>query len=316
MSISLFNSRLVSKLPEGLTQSVGRATLIVQKNSPTILFGVGVVGLGATVYFASKGTLKASEVVEKYKSQNNDIEEVYSGKYAKAGVEYTERDYRLDKIVNLRNLCFSMAKVYWPAVLAGACTLGAFAGAHVILNKRNAGLAAAYAVLEKSFEAYRDNVIATYGEERDEEFRYNMVKRVEKDSEGKKTKTTVVDGNRAPSMYSRFFDEFNPNWTNDPALNRAFLSNVQNMMNDRLTIRGHVFLNEVYDVLGYERTGYGAVTGWVRSNDGTDNFVDFGIFGDDTDISHRMFVNGDEASVLLDFNVNGTIWDKIEGARR
>ena len=115
----------------------------------------------------------------------------------------------------------------------------------------------------------------------------------------------------SPSMYARFFDEFNKNFNkNDRQLNRLFLSTQQNYLNDVLKVRGHVFLNEVYDALGMERTSAGAVVGWAITKDGTDNFIDFGVFNSN-DLQKRMFVNGDERAVLLDFNVNGVIYDLI-----
>jgi hypothetical protein len=78
--------------------------------------------------------------------------------------------------------------------------------------------------------------------------------------------------------------------------------------------RGHVFLNEVYDILGIPRSQAGAIIGWVLTGDGsTDNYLNFGIF-DDND-SAIDFVNGREGSVLLDFNVDGIIFDKIDRNR-
>ncbi len=62
-------------------------------------------------------------------------------------------------------------------------------------------------------------------------------------------------------------------------------------------------------MLGVERSGAGAVVGWVVSKTG-DNFVDFGIFNGDNSEA-RAFVNGREGSILLDFNVDGVIYDKI-----
>ena len=87
-----------------------------------------------------------------------------------------------------------------------------------------------------------------------------------------------------------------------------YLKAQQNSFNDLLRARGHVFLNEVYDGLGLERSQAGAVVGWVLG-DG-DNYVDFGIFDGDKPRA-RDFVNGLEASILLDFNVDGVIYDLI-----
>ena len=64
-------------------------------------------------------------------------------------------------------------------------------------------------------------------------------------------------------------------------------------------------------MLGMDRTTAGQVVGWVVSKDGTDNYVDFGVFDADN-LEKRMFVNGDERAVLLDFNVNGVVYDLIE----
>ena len=56
-----------------------------------------------------------------------------------------------------------------------------------------------------------------------------------------------------------------------------FLRAQQNYWNQMLVARGHVFLNEVYDALGIERTQAGSIVGWVISENG-DNFIDFRIF--------------------------------------
>ena len=87
-----------------------------------------------------------------------------------------------------------------------------------------------------------------------------------------------------------------------------FLNGQQNFANDLLQARGHVFLNEVYDMLGIPRSQAGAVVGWVKEFG--DGYVDFGIFDGKTSQA-RSFVNGEERNILLDFNVAGVIYDLI-----
>ena len=111
------------------------------------------------------------------------------------------------------------------------------------------------------------------------------------------------------SVYARFFDEYSPQWTAYPEQNLVFLKHTESMMNDMLLAKKHVFLNEVYDALGIERTSAGAVVGWVLNGDG-DNFISFGMYDFDSERG-RAFINGNEHSILLDFNVDGVIFDKI-----
>ena len=93
----------------------------------------------------------------------------------------------------------------------------------------------------------------------------------------------------------------------DNDYNMMFLRQQQNYFNDLLRVRKHVFLNEVYDALGIPRSQAGAVVGWMISEE-NDNFIDFGIFDGDKPRS-RDFVNGYENSILLDFNVDGVIYN-------
>ena len=184
------------------------------------------------------------------------------------------------------------------------------------MSKRNVALIGAYKVLEKGFGEYRKRLIEEYGEDVDFQFKNGIrnenISVVEEDAEGKKKKVKktiqVVDPNGF-SVYSRFFDESCRNWCKTPEYNLVFLQAQQNYANHRLQAVGHLFLNEVYDMLGLQHSQAGAIVGWVRSKD-SDNFVDFGIYDSDNG-NARDFVNGYERTILLDFNVDGVIWDKI-----
>ena len=91
-----------------------------------------------------------------------------------------------------------------------------------------------------------------------------------------------------------------------------FLRRQEDWANELLKAKGHLFLNEVYDMLGIPRTKAGQVVGWIydEKNPIGDNFVDFGIY-DIHRPRNRDFVNGIERTILLDFNVDGNILDLI-----
>ena len=99
--------------------------------------------------------------------------------------------------------------------------------------------------------------------------------------------------------YRRIFNSDNVHWSKDIKMNLFFLRATQSRLNDMLKARGHLMLNEAYDVLGFPRTAAGAVIGWVYEEE--KGLVDFGIMNSD-------FVGPDLPIV---FNVNGNILDKL-----
>lgn len=105
------------------------------------------------------------------------------------------------------------------------------------------------------------------------------------------------------SKYARLFDESNPYWGTDPEINLWYLLSQQRVANNLLRHRGYLFLNEVYDMLGFDRTQDGAVVGWIYKSQNGDNYVDFGIYN--TGDLNR--INKPKKSILLDFNVDGAI---------
>lgn len=115
--------------------------------------------------------------------------------------------------------------------------------------------------------------------------------------------------NDSISDYARVFDYSCTGWSTSSECNLTFLKNQQSYCNELLRTRGHLFLNEVYDALGIPRTKAGQIVGWVydENNIASDNFVDFGL----SEERCKNFVNGYENTVLLDFNVDGNILDRI-----
>jgi len=289
----------------------------VQKHSPEILAGVGVVGTVASAVMACKATLKLDDILAESKETRDKIKEVAENpRYEK---EYSPEDAKKDLTVNYTQTAVKIAKLYAPAVILGSASLGCLLASNDILRKRNAALSAAYMTVDKSFKEYRGRVAERFGEEVEKEIRYNIkameVENVIANEDGSETvvmeQAKVMDPNLY-SDYAKFFDEFSPNWQNDPEYNLMFLKAQQQYANDLLKAKGRLFLNEVYDMLGLERTKAGQVVGWVYNpeNPTGDNFVDFGIY-DMSKERVRAFVNGYEPSILLDFNVDGDIWSMM-----
>jgi hypothetical protein len=291
-----------------VTSKVGRQVLITRKNSPAILFAAGVVGVGATVVLACRATLKMEEILAQAEKNNLEIEDAEALEHD----QYNEQDASKDRATNRIQTAYKISKLYAPAFAVGIVSIGALTGSHVILSRRNIAVTAAYAAVDKAFREYRGRVVDELGRDKDEEFRYGTTEReiaVDTD-QGVAVKTVkVVNKKNKEDPYSFLFDrDTTQNWSPTPAYNLMFLKAQQNYANDLLNGRGHVFLNDVLDMLGFQRTKAGAVTGWVKGHG--DGYIDFGVLSGNTYEGQR-FINGDEKSVWLEFNVDGVIYDLL-----
>ena len=300
-----------------LTRTFNRTGLKIKKHSPEILLVTGTVGVVASTVMACKATLKVEEIVDEAKEKIDTIHQV-SADPAMAE-KYSEDDGKKDLAIVYTQTAVKFIKLYGPSVTIGVASLACMIGSNRILNKRNAALAAAYAAVDKSFKEYRGRVIERFGKQMDRELRYNIkaqeIEETTVDANGKETVTKKTVDVMDPNSYSQYaivFDDSNEGWDPDPERSKYFLIQQQNWANERLKSRGHLFLNEVYDMLGAKRTKAGAQVGWVydEKNCEGDNFVDFGIF-DTNSPKARDFVNGIEKVIVLDFNVDGYILDMI-----
>ena len=302
-------------MKEKMIRMYNNSKNMVEKHSPEILAGVGVVGVVASTVMACKATMKLNDILEESKETRDKIKEVESNpRYEE---QYSHEDAKKDLTINYTQTAMKIAKLYAPAVILGSASLGCLLASNDILRKRNAALSAAYMTVDKSFKEYRQRVVDRFGEEVEKEIRYNIkaeeVTSTVVTEDGSETTVTETVKTMDPNLYSdyaKFFDEASPYWQKDPEYNLMFLKSQQQYATDLLRARGRLFLNEVYDMLGIEKTKAGQIVGWVYNptNPIGDNFVDFGIF-DMSKERVRAFVNGYEPNILLDFNVDGNIWD-------
>ena len=293
----------------------------VNKHSPEILMGLGIVGTVASAVLACRETLKVNDILDEAKENINKIHQAKELE----DVDYTEKDASKDLTIVYAQTGIKLVKLYAPAFVLGALSITGIISGHKILKTRNLVLAAAYTSLEKGFKKYRSNVVERFGEAVDKELKYNTkvaeAEIVNEKGKKKKEKVEEIDGDYVSqySPYARFFDELSKDYRKDAEYNLMFLRRMQDYMNEKLKSRveydkrtgkvkrpGFLFLNEVYDELDIPRSKAGQIVGWVynpEENPNGDNYVDFGIYNTN---SHR-FVNGVEKGILLDFNVDGPI---------
>ena len=288
----------------------------VKKHSPEILMVAGIAGTIVGTVLACKATTKVSEIIEE---KNKNVEDVHT--YLEDNTkEYTEEDSKKDLTIIYAQTGVKLFKLYIPAIGVMALSFASIIAGHKVLKKRNIAIAAAYAAIDKGFKQYRKNVIEEFGEGVDQQMRFGLKSKEikKKDKDGKTVKETeyYIDPEGNPldniSEYARFFDAASENFAKDPEYNMMFLRRQQDYANEMLKSRGHLFLNEVYDLLDIPRSKAGQVVGWVYDKNGNtkgDNYVDFGLYRNDQ--GTRRFVNGLEYNILLDFNVDGVIYDLI-----
>lgn len=279
------------------TRIIGRTSLVLSKHAPTILTVAGTAGFIGTTVLASKATLKLEETVAEEASLLVKVHE------AQEEGKLTDKDATHDKVVLYTRMATKLGKLYAPALILGAASIAALATGHGIMLKRNASLAAAYAAVDQAFKSYKKKVEAKFG--KDAVLEAISVPTEELVVDGETTESVLKYGDTSP--YGVIFDETNHNWSADEDLSALHLKCQQQYANDILQTRGHIFLNEVYKMLGFPHTPAGAITGWVKGNG--DNFVDFNI--------HDGLFEGEDANGrlvtkwALDFNVDGIMYDKI-----
>lgn len=313
------------KMSDKMTRFIGKTKFEVKKNSPEILVVAGIAGIVTSAFLACKATTKLNSITEPARQNIAAIKEAAEHPEKlnlKEGESYTKKDSQKDLTIVYTQTGLKLLKLYAPSVILGALSIGCVVSSNNILRKRNAALAAAYTAVDSSFKKYRSNVVERFGKELDKELKYGIkVKEVEEtvtDENGKekKVKKTINVANPAAeySEYARFFEDGCDNWQKDSEHNLWYLRQQQNYANDLLRSQGYLFLNDVYNMLGIPKTKAGQIVGWLyKPEDPTykgDSYVDFGIYDMNKEGS-RDFVNGFERTILLDFNVDGPIYDRI-----
>ena len=303
-----------------ITRAAGRGLLFLKKIAPELMLGGGIAAVvGGSAWACAKASTEGHDIIEETHELLDEIEA------AREENRSPEVAVRKEVFRVYREQTWKMVKTYIGPVAVEAAGIALIIGSHCVLNQRYLGATAAYKLVEEAYRAYRERVKEAVGEENEKDIylgthkdkNIQVVNNIDPNSGEpviSATEGVVLNPQYNCSPYAKFFDESSTAWSKDPEYNLMFLRHQQNFFNDRLQAKGHVFLNEVYDALGIPRTRAGAVVGWILDGTG-DGYIDFGLNDVYLDRKRgekvRDFVNGYERSILLDFNVDGVIYDKI-----
>lgn len=303
-----------NEIMKSVSGVVNKTTMALKKHSPEILVVAGVVGAVASAVIACKATTKVGKITEEAKDNIDAIHEAEKNGVTPTGEVYTKEDAQKELAVTYIQTGIKYAKLYAPAVILGSLSVTSILASNNILRKRNIALGAAYAAIDKSYKEYRGRVIERFGEQVDQELKYNIkakkFEEVETDPEtGKQKKvkkTVMVTDPNLQSDYAVYFDNKSRNYETNMDYNRMFLKAQQQYANDKLQARGHVYLNEVLDDLDLPRTPAGQIVGWTK--DGPDGYINFRII----EVERETEDGRHEPALLLDFNVEGNIWSQMQ----
>ena len=219
-----------------LTKAVKSIKGVLGRHAPEILTGIGVAGMVTTTILAVKATPKACLLINDRKDEL-EVEKLSATELVK-----------------------TTWKCYIPAAVTCGASIACLVGASSVNCKRNAVLATAYKLSEAALSEYKDAVIETIGEKKEQSVRDKVAEERLKKNPVSKSEV-IVTGNGTTLCY-------------DPVGNSYFKSNIQqiesakNKLNARMLSENYVSLNDFYDELGIGPTKLGDDLGWDIYKDG------------------------------------------------
>lgn len=313
----------ISAIQKSIRSAISRGGFKIQKHSPEILIMTGVIGGVSAAVMACKATTKAGDISEFYDSEMDKIEKCEANHSLSESGTYTDEDARKDRAIIYIQTAGKYAKLYAPSVLLGIASIGCIFASNNILRKRNVALAAAYSALDTAFSEYRERVVDRYGEDVDKELRYcTKAKKITKtvqneDGEDQKVKEIQHTYSGIGSVYAVPFKQYtetpdgkqirNIYYDMDPNYNEQYIRSREQFATDHLLAYGHVFLNDVYKMLGIPPTKAGQIVGWSLENG--DTYISFASYN-----KHGLndpLIYDEDGDILLDFNVSGNIIDQM-----
>lgn len=213
------------------------------KNAPTILTMTGITAMASSTYWAVKATPKALALKERAEVEKNKKAGTFKGDRVNDWIPLTK--------VEIVQTCW---RCYAPAFITGVLGAACLIGANSMNLRKNAALAAAYALSETNFKEYREKTLEEVGEKKEEKIR-NAVAEEKITKNPVNTSTVLETGNGDTLCY-------------DAICGRYFKSSIEklksalNELNMELVQDGYVSLNQYYDLIGLPDGMLGDDLGW------------------------------------------------------
>lgn len=296
-----------------LTRSFGKASLVVSKHAPAILTAMGVAAFTTSTALAVKESFTLTGEVYDDLLEISELKET-----PEPADEETKQELATKRAKTYGRFILKVANHYRPALIAGAIGTVSVVAAHRLSAKRIAGLTMAVAAADESLRKYKSAIEKAFGTEAVQEALSKsreaiLAEAVKVDEDGNES----FDGEGildqyGLSQYAVVFDENASLWEPNEDFDIMMLNAQEKYLNNKLMCDGYVLLNDAYTTLGLPKTSAGAVVGWVYKGGEGDGYISFGDF-ESRNVRHYDAARGREVTdFLLDFNVDGVVWDRID----
>lgn len=257
-----------------LSKAVKKVQMEMAKRSPEILTGIGIAGMITTTVLAVKATPKAIRMLE----VERDL---------KKGASDWNEDISLTPIETVK----ATWKCYIPAVVTGTISIACLIGAGSVHTRRTAALATAYKLSETALSEYKEKVIETIGEKKEQIIK----EKIDKDHVDKKpvSKSEVIITKKGNTLcYDYLSDRYFESDIDQ-------IKKVENALNKQILhdLCGYVSLNEFYDELGLNHIGVGDDIGW-----NVDRLIDIRISSQIADDGRPCIVVCHENAPFYEYN--------------
>lgn len=213
-----------------VTNLIKSVQMTLSKHGPEILTGIGIAGMITTTVLAVKATPKALKLIDEKKKEKHT-----------------------DKLTPVETIKTTW-KCYIPAAVTGVTSVACLVGASSVNAKRNAALAAAYNLSATALSEYKEKVVETIGEKKEQAVREAIAQ--DKLDKNPVSKSEVIMTEKGNTLCF------------DATSGRYFMSDIEqikkavNDLNKRMLSEMYISLNEFYDELGLNNTSLGDELGW------------------------------------------------------